>query len=659
VNLTNLSLTERKIKQFNNVGIESVEDLLLYYPRKYRNFTTVDIKDLKAHDGEDVVIKGNVIAVRVIGGKHTLIQLEQDDVKCIAMFFGKAFMAKTVRMTEYYCGGKVVVDRQYGSVQIQPTFFLEANRKPDPIQPIYKKISGMSDEFLSDTMKKALNLLTVFPADRFTPEERFAMQIPEYKDALRKAHVPQTDTDIEASKRRVAADMLYDFCEQLELKKAEAAKTSQFIPYNMRETMKKIVTSLPFDLTDDQNKAIDKIISEMENGKRVDALLQGDVGSGKTVVAIIIAAGICMSGYQAAVMCPTAVLAGQHFEEFSKLLTPLGIRVEHITGGMKASERKKILKGLKNGNIQVAVGTHALFSEDMEYNNLAVTIVDEEHRFGVRQKEILRKKAADGIHYIGMSATPIPRTVALALYGESTEIINIKTMPKGRIPVKTIVYSDEMKVYRSMCKQIGEGHQCYVVCPLIEDSTSETMMNVDSVEKTVTLLKEYFRAHPEVKVEKVTGDMKPEEVEEVIGRFSRNETHILVSTTVVEVGVNVPNATVMLIKNAERFGLAQLHQLRGRVGRSNLQSYCVLLSQDTENERLSIMASTTDGFVIAQKDMELRGIGEILGTRQSGEDVYINLMLENQELYQSILALVRQKIQFEKEKTKCENSLQS
>lgn len=260
-------------------------------------------------------------------------------------------------------------------------------------------------------------------------------------------------------------------------------------------------------------------------------------------------------------------------------------------------------------------------------------------------RTFLRGKAAQGVHSVSMSATPIPRSIAVAMYGEGTEVVNIRTLPNGRKPVKTILYSNEEKVYQSMMNQIGTGHQCYVVCPLIEESDNDTLSDVDSVETTMQKMTAWFGKFPQVQIEALTGEMKPEQMTAVIDRFAAGQTHILVSTTVVEVGVNVPNATVMLIKNAERFGLAQLHQLRGRVGRSDLQSYCVLLSDKTDNERLNTMTATNDGFEIAQKDLELRGTGQVLGVRQSGFDQCVDDMLKNPELYQSIRALIRRRAQ--------------
>ena len=469
--------------------------------------------------------------------------------------------------------------------------------------------------------------------------------IPSTADTFWLAHLPESMEDVERAQRRVLVDNMYPFCREMEMKRMQAAAESPFVPLAAFEAMEQIRAFLLYQLTEDQKNALRRMLHEMKTGKRLDVLLQGDVGCGKTIVAIILAACMSKSGYQTAVVCPTSVLAGQHLQAFRSLLGKLDIKVAYLQGGMKAAERKALLKEVKSGAAGVVIGTHALFSPDVEFKALGLMIIDEEHRFGVKQKEALRGKAAQGVHSVSMSATPIPRSIAVAMYGEGTEVVNIRTMPNGRKPVKTILYSNEEKVYQSMMNQISAGHQCYVICPLIEESDSDTLSDVDSVETTMQKMTAWFGKFPQVQIEALTGEMKPEQMKTVINRFASGQTHILVSTTVVEVGVNVPNATVMLIKNAERFGLAQLHQLRGRVGRSDLQSYCVLLSDKTDNERLNTMTATNDGFAIAQKDLELRGTGQVLGVRQSGFDQCVDDMLKNPELYQSIRTLIRQRMQ--------------
>lgn len=353
----------------------------------------------------------------------------------------------------------------------------------------------------------------------------------------------------------------------------------------------------------------------------------------------LISAIFAVNGYQCVVMAPTKILATQHYEDFKKLLTPVGIEVELLVEGQKAAERKKTIARIKDGSVKIIIGTSSVLSEKVEYKDLALLITDEEHRFGVAQREALMEKAKDGIHCISMSATPIPRSLALAINGNSTRIIDVKTMPSGRKPVQTILFGNEEKTYEAMYRQIAEGHQCYIVCPLVDKSDSESMENVESVDETYQKATDYFQTHhPSVKIAAITGKTKKVEQQEILNAYVAGDIHILIATTIVEVGVNVPNATVMVIKNAERFGLAQLHQLRGRVGRSSTQSYCVLLSKDKENPRLLTMVRTTDGFEIAKADLEQRGAGDLIGVEQSGFNKVLTCMTQHKELYNAILS---------------------
>lgn len=647
MNLSEIGVTPRKEAQFKKRGIESVEDLLRCYPKDYRDYRApVSVRMLEGHQEERAAVLGIVTGCRILQGKHAMIRLKDKDGGNIsAVWFNQAFRVRQVVLGgSYIVGGMAKWDEQYRAVSfLMPDLFENFEGFRFGIRPVYRKIPGMSEEYFSSVMEESLSHLKDV-GDYLNDEECKALDVPNAADTFRLAHQPETMEDVQRARRRILVDGIYPFCREMEMKRMQAALESPFVPVAAFGAMEQLQKFLPYQLTEDQKAALRRTIHEMKNGKRLDVLLQGDVGCGKTVVAIILAACMCKSGYQTAVVCPTAVLADQHLHAFKSLLDMLNIKTVCLQGGMKAAERKALLKEIETGTAGVVIGTHALFSPDVEFKALGLMIVDEEHRFGVKQKEALRGKAAQGIHCISMSATPIPRSIAVAMYGEGTEVINIKTMPNGRKPVRTILYGDEEKVYRSMMNQINAGHQCYVICPLIEESDSDTLSDVDSVETTMQKMTAWFGKFPQVQIEALTGEMKPEQMKTVIDRFAAGQTHILVSTTVVEVGVNVPNATVMLIKNAERFGLAQLHQLRGRVGRSDLQSYCVLLSDKTDNERLNTMVATNDGFEIAQKDLELRGTGQVLGVRQSGFDQCVDDMLKNPELYQSIRTLIRQRM---------------
>lgn len=637
--LTDIGITPRKASQFAAKGICTVQDLLMFYPTKYIDFRNpISLADGKQYAGQHVAVRGQVVSTRVINGKHFMLRLSDGNNFCSVFWFNQSYRARQFSVGQMLAvGGIASWSDEYKSLTISAPDFVSCDLQTAfCIKPIYRKIKGMSDEYLLDAIALALPYIRKCVSDPLTEEQRNALRVPELARCVRMAHAPQDETDIMLSRRRRAVDVLYPFCYGLEVKKAEAAKVSPFRIKDAAAVVKKAQNELPFALTEDQNKAVRHVLEEMQLGNRVDALVQGDVGCGKTVVAQIAALGMAMNGYQCAVMCPTFVLAGQHYDDFTNFLTKFGYTAVFLHGGMKVREEKAALAKIASGEANVVVGTHSIFSDKVKFKKLGLTIVDEEHRFGVEQREGLKQKAKEGVHNISMSATPIPRTLATTLYGEGTEIVNIHTMPAGRKPVKTIVWSNENTCMESVYKQIKQGHQCYVICPLIEDSDSDTLAGVESVETTAQNLKAWFAKYPGVRIEAISGDMKAKDVQAGIDKFAAGSADILISTTIVEVGVNVPNSTVIVIKNAERFGLAQLHQLRGRVGRSSFQSYCVLLSQDKENERLQTMAATTDGFKIAEKDLELRGTGQILGVKQSGKDMYMETMLKYPKLYKEI-----------------------
>ena len=637
--LTDIGITPRKASQFAAKGICTVQDLLMFYPTKYLDFRNpISLADGKQYAGQHVAVRGQVVSTRVINGKHFMLRLSDGNNFCSVFWFNQSYRARQFSVGQMLAvGGIASWSDEYKSLTISAPDFVSCDLQTAfCIKPIYRKIKGMSDEYLLDAIALALPYIRKCVSDPLTEEQRNALRVPELARCVRMAHAPQDETDIMLSRRRRAVDVLYPFCYGLEVKKAEAAKVSPFRIKDAAAVVRKAQNELPFALTEDQNKAVRHVLEEMQLGNRVDALVQGDVGCGKTVVAQIAALGMAMNGYQCAVMCPTLVLAGQHYDDFTNFLAKFGYTVVFLHGGMKVREEKAALAKIASGEANVVVGTHSIFSDKVKFKKLGLTIVDEEHRFGVEQREGLKQKAKEGVHNISMSATPIPRTLATTLYGEGTEIVNIHTMPAGRKPVKTIVWSNENTCMESVYKQIKQGHQCYVICPLIEDSDSDALAGVESVETTAQNLKAWFAKYPGVRIEAISGDMKAKDVQAGIDKFAAGSADILISTTIVEVGVNVPNSTVIVIKNAERFGLAQLHQLRGRVGRSSFQSYCVLLSQDKENERLQTMAATTDGFKIAEKDLELRGTGQILGVKQSGKDMYMETMLKYPKLYKEI-----------------------
>lgn len=372
----------------------------------------------------------------------------------------------------------------------------------------------------------------------------------------------------------------------------------------------------------------------MKKGKCETALIQGDVGSGKTIVAIMIMAAMAKSNYQSVLVTPTSVLAEQHFQDIKELCEPFGLRIALLTSNIKASQRKKIIKDINNGDYDIIVGTHSVLNDSIEYNNLALIITDEEHKFGVSQREKLRNKTLGEVHSLSMSATPIPRTLATTFYGNSVNVYTIKEKPQGRLPVTTKIENDYESSFEFLNQEIKKGHQCYVVAPKIESGLGK-QKNVLSVKQLTAMLEKYFNQHnPSVVVKSLTGKTKAEEKAVVLKDFCDNKIQILVSTTVIEVGVNVPNATIIAISNAEMFGLASLHQLRGRVGRSNLQSYCLLISDKQDNQRLRALVETNDGFEIAKQDLKQRGSGDLTGVAQSGFTEEIAILLNNPKMFE-------------------------
>lgn len=406
-------------------------------------------------------------------------------------------------------------------------------------------------------------------------------------------------------------------------------------------TIKEITENLPYQLTKDQKDTVNSMIQKVREGKRLNALVQGDVGCGKTIVAILMMAALAENGYQAVLMAPTQVLAKQHYADLCAILEPVGFHIAYLGSNMKVKEKKAVLASIASGEANIIVGTHSVIGKSVEYKNLGITVTDEEHKFGVAQRAALVEKAAAGVHSITMSATPIPRTLAQVIYGSAIDLYTIQTMPAGRKPVVTGIATDEERIMRFVLSQKRKGHQCYVVSPMID--SSEDMAGVLSVEEVSREYEKWLKPYG-VRIATLTGRDSKETTEETIQKFKDGAIDVLIATTVIEVGVNVPNATAMIITNAERFGLSSLHQLRGRVGRSSLQSYCVLQSNDQSEkamQRLGAMVRTTNGFEIAEEDLKIRGAGDFLGTRQSGENKYMALMLAYPDKYKYALTLAK------------------
>ncbi|MFW6024967.1 MAG: ATP-dependent DNA helicase RecG [Candidatus Woesearchaeota archaeon] len=628
-----LEIPKQKVNQLNKAGIEVLEDLVKYLPRKYYDFRSpAFIKDIEEEDYYAVV--GRVISVKESGN---CIYAKIKDDKGLSMgvsWFHQKYVKRILDIGEKYifCG-KISISKEYNNYKtMTPMFFNRDIDKFKKIIPIYKKIKGMSDSYLLNLIHKSLNL--VGTGDYLELEVKNSFNLVSEYDAFKSLHKPLSMEDIKKGQDRFVFDDLFLF--NFKLKAMKKAKEKSAFTISRNKTWHKLYNSLPFELTTDQKKTLKNIFYRIKNNEILDDLVQGDVGSGKTIVAIFLMLLMAENGYQCCLLAPTDILAQQHYEDVKKMFKDYPLEVAFLSGSLKAKEKRDILKRIKSGEVHLIIGTHAAIQKSVEFNNLSLVIVDEQHRFGVEQRQSLVSRNNQSTpHKIVMSATPIPRTLSLALYGDNITVHTIKTRPKGRKPIITKAMNKDTEVNQFMLQEIKKGHQCYVVCPLVDESDSEVMKNVISAKTVFKDLKTYFNNNKNVNIGLINGKMKKADIDEQIKLFTENKIQILVSTTIVEVGVNVPNSTVMVIKNAERFGLAQLHQLRGRVGRSDIQSYCLLQSPKND-KKVEVMCRTSDGFEIAKEDLMLRGPGDFLGIKQSGQNKYIMLMLAYPKLYEQI-----------------------
>ena len=607
-------------KQLHKLGITNITSLLTYFPRTYEDRRTIyRIGELKSGMTGGVV--GNVIAVQEKRPRPRLSILEvviadgTGPLKIVLFNQGykKNFYKKGQRLYAY---GKA--EFQYGSMQMNTPQIenLGDGGEPDRgIVPIYALADGVSQFVVRSSVRNW------FAANHELPEilpakVREVHQYMTRYDAFKMMHFPESSERYEEARHQLAYEELFVMQSGLALlrNKEQCHKGPKMGPNG--DLMAQCIENLPFSLTGDQQRALEDIRIDMEDERPMQRLLQGDVGSGKTVVATLSLLKAIENGYQGALMAPTEILAAQHYEGITEVCGNLGITIELLTGSTTKKEKERIYEGLADGSIHMIIGTHALIQEGVNFHNLGLVIIDEQHRFGVEQRARLQQKGTYP-HVLIMTATPIPRTMTLSVYGDLAVSL-IKEMPPGRKPVKTYVvdssYKDRLRAFFG--KEMAEGRQVYVVCPLVEESEK---LDLQAAEELYLELKEYFYKAYEVGL--VHGRMKPSEKDEVMNAFHRGEISLLVSTTVIEVGVNVPNATIMCIEGAERFGLSQLHQLRGRVGRGSHQSYCILVSDsknDVSQERLKLMEQTQDGFELAEQDLLLRGSGQLFGLAQSG-----------------------------------------
>ena len=496
------------------------------------------------------------------------------------------------------------------------------------IYTAYEKIRGISESNFERIINDCLEHATI--PDKIPRELLHKYNLIPKDEAIREMHKPSSVEQIKRAKYRLNMDDLLYFALQLEEKNRNLPAGSVYGIHSLATTTK-IIENLPFQLTKDQKSAYEELVNKIRSGKRLNALIQGDVGCGKTILAFLLMFVMADNGFQSVLLAPTQVLASQHYNELKEMAAPYDIDVVYIANGLKKKEREAILKSIEDGSALMIVGTHSVLSKEVKFHDLGLSITDEEHRFGVLQREEITTKAKAGMHTVTMSATPIPRSLSDVLLS-TTEVFNIQSMPNGRKPIQTAICASQNTIFQFIKKEIEKGHQAYVVCPLIEDKQG-AMEGILSVEQTYA---EYTDAFGKGAVAVLNGKMKEDETENVIQSFKNGEIKILVSTTVVEVGVNVPNATVIVINNAERFGLASLHQLRGRVGRGNSPGYCILNSVHKDNKRLIALCKYKNGFQIAEADYALRGSGNILGTEQSGSNYYVELSMRYPDLFSEL-----------------------
>lgn len=609
---------EENAQLLSEMNIFSVNDLLMHLPYRYEDYSLRDLSQAQ-HD-EKVTVEGKVhsapslVYYGRIKSKLT-VRVLVDRYLITAVFFNQPFLKNKLELNETVTiTGKWNKHRQQITVQ-EMKFGVQ--KRDQLIEPVY----SVKGELTTKKMRRFIYLAMKQFANDI--EENLPLYIREKyklvskKDALQYLHFPASPHELKHGRRRLVYEEFLIFQLKMQaLRKFEREHSKGIGMVFDKDRLTTFIQSLPFELTDAQKKVVNEILKDMSSPYRMNRLLQGDVGSGKTIVAAIALFASFTAGYQGALMVPTEILAEQHANSLLELLQPFGLNVALLTSSVKGKRRKELLERLKDGTIHVIIGTHALIQEDVNFSSLGLVITDEQHRFGVEQRRILREKGINP-DTLFMTATPIPRTLAITVFGEM-DVSTINQMPKGRKPVKTYWAKHEMldRVLAFIDKELQIGRQAYVICPLIEESEKLDVQNAIDVHTT---LEQYFQGKYSIGL--MHGRLHPDEKEEVMKAFSDNKVHVLVSTTVVEVGVNVPNATVMVIYDAERFGLAQLHQLRGRVGRGQDQSYCILLADpksDVGKERMKIMTETNDGFELSERDLELRGPGDFFGKKQSG-----------------------------------------
>ena len=619
--------------------METVEDVCQLFPSKYYDFSFINPLNMSRLDKNYAFVcklvsyelkkQSSIYIVRC-----TLHDIYTQNELCVS-WFGTTEMYNVLKKDYHpgdtcFIGGKLKASNKKNLFFMSnPIIFKKYDGESDcHIYTAYEKIRGISESNFERIINDCLEHATI--PDKVPRELLHKYNLMSKDEAIREMHKPSSVEGVKKAKYRLNIDDLLYFALQLEEKKRNLPAGSVYGIHSLAITTK-IIKNLPFQLTKDQKSAYEELVNRIRSGKRLNALIQGDVGCGKTILAFLLMFVMADNGFQSVLLAPTQVLASQHYNELKEMAAQYNIDVVYIANGLKKKEREAILKSIEDGSALMIVGTHSVLSKEVKFHDLGLSITDEEHRFGVLQREEITTKAKAGMHTVTMSATPIPRSLSDVLLS-TTEVFNIQSMPNGRKPIQTAICASQNTIFQFIKKEIEKGHQAYVVCPLIEDKQG-VMEGILSVEQTYT---EYANVFGKNAVAVLNGKMNEDETEKVIRSFKNGEIKILVSTTVVEVGVNVSNATVIVINNAERFGLASLHQLRGRVGRGNSQGYCILNSVHKNNKRLLALCKYKNGFQIAESDYALRGSGNILGTEQSGSNYYVELSMKYPDLFSEL-----------------------
>lgn len=637
----NLELTalkgigEKTAGALGRLGILCVEDLVLYFPREYETYEMP--RQLYALEiGKVQTVEGVLTKSPTINRFHGMIIVNasiSDMTGHLQLsWFNAPFIRSSLIPGQPYVFRGRVYEKNGRLLMSQPKIYKKEDyqeRFEGRLLPVYPLTKGISNQLLIKTIAQAITQMTEDPAEDYLDETfRMHEELQEETEALKRIHFPRSQSELEQARNRIVFDEFFMFLLAGSMLRNHSEKETSSFRLRPDFRMVQFIADLPYELTVKQQEAYKQISHDMCSGKVMNRLVEGDVGSGKTIVAVLAMFSVCLGGYQAAMMAPTEVLAMQHFETIQKLLGEKNLPISPIllTGSMSTSEKKEAYRKILAKEANLIIGTHALFQEKAVYADLALVVTDEQHRFGVAQRQALMQKGRTP-HTLVMSATPIPRTLALILYSDlDTSVIDV--LPSGRKPIKNCVITGEgrNKAYKFIYDEIKKGRQAYVICPAVEEEEEEDKepaADLENVEQYTEKLKKIFPA--EVRIQSLHGRMKSAEKDRIMSAMKAGEIDILVSTTVIEVGVDVPNATVIMIENAERFGLAQLHQLRGRVGRGSEQSYCIMVNtSNTEKaaKRLDILNHSNDGFHIAEEDLRLRGPGELFGARQSGELVF-------------------------------------